>query len=119
MKRPHWVILAATASVFLAAVLIGLAVGGTTQSAARALVFVFGAAMLGLAAFMLSLALQTRHAHEDWTVLLGWMVLRVGAGVSAIWLALGGGAVAAWTLVAFLVCSPVWGTVMRRRRGIS
>jgi hypothetical protein len=119
MKRPrYWVALAWTCGVALAAALIGLDLGGTT-GAVRGVVFVFGAGLLGLAAFVLVGALRTRHPNEDWNVVIGYVVLRVGAGVSAIWLAFGGGQVAGFTLGAFLLASSVWGTVMRRRRGIS
>jgi hypothetical protein len=119
MKRPrYWVALAWAWGVALAAALIGLDLGGT-KGAVRAVVFVFGAGLLGLAAFVLVGALRARHPNEDWSVVIGYVVLRVGAGVSAIWLAFGGGQVAAYALGAFLLSVPVWGTVMRRRRGIS
>ena len=112
------VALASVLGVVLAALLIGLAAGGTTNSAARGVVFAFGALMLGMAGLMLSLALRARRADEDWSVVAGYVVLRVGAGASAIWLALGGGAIAGWLLVAFVIGLPVWASLMRRRRGI-
>jgi hypothetical protein len=113
------VVLASVLGVFLTAVLIGLAVGGTTHAAAQAVVFAFGAVMLGAAGFMLVFALRSRHTDEDWNVVVGYTALRGGAGVSAIWLGLGGGATAASVLVAFVVGFPMWAALMRRFRGVS
>ena len=102
----------------LAAILAGFAIAGTA-GAARGLVFASALLMLGAAATVLLRAARTKHSDEDSTVVLGYAVLRGGAGVSAIWLALGGGAACAWTLVAFVVAYPVWMSAMRRRRGIT
>lgn len=105
-------------SILLAAILIGSALGGRS-GAVRGVVFAFGVGMLGAAATVLFGALGTKHRDEDWTIVAGYAVLRAGSGASAIWLALGGGAAAGWTIVAFVVAYPIWMSTMRRRRGVT
>jgi hypothetical protein len=111
-------VLAGSYALFAVAVAVGFAVGGGV-GAIRAAALTFGLLMLGLAAQVVVLALRTGHDDEDWAVLAGYVVLRAGSGVAAIWLALGGGATAGWCLVAFVVAYPIWQTVMRRRRGVT
>jgi hypothetical protein len=109
----------ATLGVFLAASLVGLAVGGTARSAAQAVAIAFGALMVGVAAHAVSVAVRARCVDEEWNIVVVYAALRFGTGASAIWLGLGGRAIARWTLVVFVVAFPAWATLMRRRRGIS
>ena len=100
-----------------AAALIGFAFAGL-EGAARAVVSGFGLVMLGAAGVVLQSVLRAKSPDEDWTIVVGYVVLRAGAGVSAIWLALGGGAAAGWTMVACVAVYPVWMQIMRRRREV-
>jgi hypothetical protein len=117
-KRRYWVVLASWLSIVSVVVLIGLAVGGL-DAAAHAVAFLFGATLLAFAAFMLNLALRTGHADEDWTFIIGFVVLRAAAGLAAIGLALGGGALAGWAFTGFLLSTVVWGPLLRKLRTIS
>jgi len=105
-------------AVLGAAALIGLAVAGG-RGAIGGVLFAFGLVMVGVAAWVLSLTIRARNADEDWAIVVGYVFLRAGSGLAAIWLALGGGSTAAWTLVAFVAVYPIWMTVMRRRRDIT
>jgi hypothetical protein len=120
MKRSLYrIALVVTLGVFLVALLIGLAVGGSARSAAQAVVIAFGVLMVGVAAYVMSVAFRARCVDEEWNIVVVYAALRFGTGASAIWLGLGGRAIAGWTLVVFVVAFPVWATLMRRRRGIS
>ncbi len=98
----------------LAGAVVGLLVDGAA-GAVRGLVFAFGVGMLAIAATVLLLALRAEHPGEDSSFAVGYSILRAGSGLAAIWLALGGGVTAGWTLVAFLVAYQVWVTLIRRR----
>jgi branched-subunit amino acid ABC-type transport system permease component len=82
----------------------------------RALVFLLSAVLAGSAGYILVLTLRAKHPYEDWPVVATHVVLRGAAGLAALWLALGGGSPAGWTLVGLLVAQPIWAEVMRRRR---
>ncbi len=110
--------LALSCVVFAVAACVGFAVGGVTGSA-RAVLLAFGAAMLGFSGVILWAAIRNVHADEDWAVVGVLVALRTGAGVAAIWLAVGGGKAAGWTMVGFIVAYPIWMEVMRRRRGVA
>jgi hypothetical protein len=82
----------------------------------KALIVLLGLALLGNAAFMVVLALRARHPQEEWAVVWTHVAFRAGAGLSALWLVLGGGSVAGWLLAGLLVGQFVWAEVLRRRR---
>jgi hypothetical protein len=102
--------------LLLAGALIGFALGDG-HGAVRGFVVAFGVGMLGIAAAMLIGAIRAGYPDEDWAVVGGYVLLRGGSGVCAIWLGLGGGSSAGWSLVALVIAYPLWMTVMRRRRG--
>lgn len=72
--------------------------------------------MLGFAAHLLIVARRAAHANEDWLVVNGHAGLRAGAGISAVWLGLGGGLAGGICLSGFLLADAVFIEVMRRHR---
>jgi hypothetical protein len=81
---------------------------------AQVFVLAFGLAMLGFGGHALLVGVRRWETGER-TVLLTYAGFRLATGGAALWLALGGGGIAGWTMAFFIVAHLAWSFILSRR----
>lgn len=87
------------------------------HAVSTSVVAAFGILMIAFAVHALSLALRRRQDRAVRPLSI-YAALRLGIGLSGLWLALGGGALAGWTMVGFIVIHLMWRVALQRRTSL-